>query len=218
MRVGRLHFRCAMRHREAALARFDAARCYAHLSALARSLDGQHWMVVSGLVEPLVNGRFARAHSDIDIAVPVASLRAIAEAANRGGYVLTTRVLRTHVSARIDLEAHLVIAPWMLDHRCRHLRLWRPTARGDLDETTFPAYVDVFPYALVDHQMHILDSGQRLPLRAPLFVEVPLPDGVRIPVEDPSYLDALRAARRRARLREAEAEAARSAAASPLEP
>lgn len=218
MRVGRLHFRFAMRRREAALARFDAAACYAQLSELARSLDGHCWMVVSGLVEPLVAGRFARSHSDIDIAVPVHSLRATADAVRRCGYVLTTRVLRTHVSARTDLEAHLVIAPWMLGPRSRHLRLWRTTARGGLDEATFPSYVDVFPYELVGRDMLILESGQRLPLRAPLWLEVSLPDGVRIPVEDPSYVDALRAARRRARLRAAEAEAARSAATSPLEP
>jgi len=218
MHVGRLHFRLAARSRAAALARFDPAACYAGLRELARSLDGHAWMVVSGLVEPLFSGRFARAHSDIDIAVPVDALRALADAVHRHGYVLTMRVLRTHLSTRDDVEAHLVVAPWMLDHRCRRLRLWRLTPRGDLDETTFPAYVDVFPYALVGQEMHILDSGQRLPLRAPLWHDVSLPGGARIPVEGPSYLDALKAARRRARMRAAERDAAGSATARPLEP
>jgi hypothetical protein len=218
MHVGRLHFRLAARQRAAALARFDASACYAGLRALAHGLAGQRWMVVSGLVEPLVNGRFSRAHSDIDIAVPVDSLRSMAEAACAHGYVLTMRVLRTHLTARADLEAHLVVAPWMLDVRCRHLRLWRCTSRGALDESTFPAYVDVFPYALAGDEMHILDSGQRLPLRAPLWRDVPLPDGARIPVEDPSYLDALKVARRNARMRETARRASGSAAASPLEP
>jgi hypothetical protein len=218
MHVGRLHFRLAARQRASALARFDAAACYARLSELARSLDGERWMVVSGLVEPLVNGRFVRAHSDIDIAVPVGSLRTMAEAVDRYGYALTTRVLRTHVSARADLEAHLVVEPWMLAHRCRRLRLWRLTPRGDLDESTFPPYVDVFPYELVGRQLHILDSGQRLPLRAPLWRDVALPDGASVPVEDPSYVEALKAARRLARLRDATRGAPGSAAASPLEP
>lgn len=222
MHVGRLHFRLAGRDRAAALSRFDAAACYAGLRDLAACLDGHPWMVVSGLVEPLVNGRFARAHSDIDIAVPIASLRAAAEAARRRGYALTTRVLRTHATLRSDLEAHLRIEPPMLRRRHRRLRLWRLDMGGEFDERRFPAYVDVFPYDLVDHRMHILDSGQRLPLRGALWTRIPLPGGVCVPVEDPYYVEALRESRRRTRLGEAPAVhaavPASSAAASLLEP
>ena len=196
MRVGRLHFRYARRERAHALARFDATSCYAGLRRLADALAGERWMVVSGLVEPLVRGQFARAHSDIDIAVPVESLASMATSVERCGYVLTTRVLRTHVSASEDLEAHLRVDAWMLALRRRHLRLWRLDASGDLDESTFPAYVDVFPYALAGDALHILDSGQRLPLHLPISVDVALPGGIVVPVEDPCYLDALRAARR----------------------
>lgn len=199
MRVGRLHFRYATRERAHALARFDAASCYAGLRRLASALDGQPWMVVSGLVEPLFRGRFARAHSDIDIAVPVESLGAVAAAARRRGFVVTTRVLRTHASRREDLEAHLRVEPSLLAWRRRHLRLWRLDDDGELDESRFPAYVDVFPYALCPRWMHILDSGQRLPLRLPLSRDVALPGGTTVPVEDPSYVEALQAARRVAR-------------------
>jgi hypothetical protein len=220
MHVGRLHFRLAERHRDAVLARFDAAACYAGLRELAASLDGHPWMVVSGLVEPLVGGRFSRPHSDIDIAVPVAGLRAMAEAVLRRGYAMTTRVLRTHVSADADIEAHLRIEPWMLPTRCRHLRLWRLDRNGEFDERTFPAYVDVFPYDLVDDRMHILDSGQRLPLRGALSIPVPLPGGPSVPVENPCYVEALRESRRRARSGEVALPPApsRSAAAPSLEP
>lgn len=198
MHVGRLHFRLAGRRRAAALARFDAADCYARLRELARALDGHPWMVVSGLVEPLVNGRFARAHSDIDIGVPVAALPAVAVAARGGGFALTTRVLRTHATTGADLEAHLSIDPWMLARRARRLRLWRLDAAGALDERRFPAYVDVFPYDIVGDRLHILDSDQWLPMRGGLSRRVRLPCGCTVPVEEPSYVDALREARRRA--------------------
>jgi len=198
MHVGRLHFRLAWRRRAAALARFDAAACYARLRELAEALDGHPWMVVSGLVEPLVNGRFARAHSDIDIAVPLAALRAAAEAARRDGFVLTTRVLRTHATADADLEAHLCIEASTLPRRARRLRLWRLDASGSLDERRFPAYVDVFPYDIVGDRLHILDSDQWLPIRGALTLQARLPCGCAVPVEHPGYLEALREARRRA--------------------
>ncbi|HEY8241938.1 MAG: hypothetical protein ACHQJ7_03985 [Vicinamibacteria bacterium] len=199
MHVGRLHVRYAARRREAALSRFDADACYAGLRDLARVLDGQRWMVVSGLVEPLVRGRFTRAHSDIDIAVPVDALVPMARVASARGYALTTRALRTHVSTGVDLELHVRIEPWMLAHRRRRLRLWRLDRNGRIDESRFPAYVDVFPYVLEGREMHILDSGQRLPLRESLCQDVALPEGTRVPVELPCYVDALKASRRRAR-------------------
>jgi hypothetical protein len=199
MHVGRLHVRCAARRREAALSRFDADACYAGLRDLARVLGGQRWMVVSGLVEPLVRGRFTRAHSDIDIAVPVDAVAPVARAALAGGYAITTRVLRTHVSRDDDVEVHVALAPWMLAYRCRRLRLWRVRRDGALDESRFPAYVDVFPYALVGREMHILDSGPRLPLADVLCHDVALPGGMRVPVELPLYVEALKAARQRAR-------------------
>lgn len=200
MHVGRLHFRLAGRDRAAALSRFDPDACYAGLRELAACLDGHPWMVVSGLVEPLVNGSFARAHSDIDIAVPIASLPAVAEAACRRGYAFTTRVLRMRATPRCDLEAHLRIGTLGLRLRHRRLRLWRLDAAGELDERRFPAYVDVFPYDLVDDRMHILESGQRLPLRGTLWIAVALPGGARVPVEHPYYVEALRESRRRTRL------------------
>ena len=199
MHVGRLHVRYAARRREAVLSRFDADACYAGLRDLARVLDGQRWMVVSGLVEPLVRGRFTRAHSDIDIAVPADALAPLARTGVARGSALTSRALRTHVSPGVDLELHLRIEPWMLAYRRRHLRLWRLDRDGGLDESRFPAYVDVFPYVIEGREMHILDSGQRLPLREALCQEVALPEGTRVPVELPCYVDALKAARRRAR-------------------
>jgi hypothetical protein len=99
MHIDRLHLRLAGRRRSTALARFDPAICHARLRELAVALDGQPWMVVSGLVEPLTNGGFTRAHSDIDIAIPRDNLEAAAVAALRAGFVLTTRVLRTHLNS-----------------------------------------------------------------------------------------------------------------------
>ncbi|CAG0996022.1 hypothetical protein BURK1_02541 [Burkholderiales bacterium] len=198
MHLGRVHFRLAHRDRRAALARFDAASCYAGLCDLAASLRDHPWMVVSGLVEPLRCGRFTRAHSDIDIALPLPDLEAAARSVVRSGYALTVRVLRTHVSRAFDLELHLRIAPASLRKPRRHLRLWRLTAGGDLDERAFPPYIDVFPYVVADQHLHILDSGQRLAMRCPLAAEVSLPGGATVPVEDPYYLEALRTARRQA--------------------
>jgi hypothetical protein len=192
MRIGRLHLRLADRHRLAVLDRFDAAACYACLGALAASLRGHPWMVVSGLVEPLMSGRFTRAHGDIDIAVPLPNLGAAVAAVLQSGYVLTTRVLRTHLSSKFDLEAHLRIEPGLLAWRHRRLRLWRLTADGELDESVFPPYVDVFPFIVEGREMHILDSGRRLPLQRPLMITASLPGGGSVPVEDPCYLEALR--------------------------
>ena len=115
------------------------------------------------------------------------------------GFVLTVRVLRTHVSRAYDLEIHLRVEPHALRRHRRHLRLWRIRADGDLDERAFPPYVDVFPYVVADGHMHILDSGQRLELRCPLHSPISLPGGVCVPVEDPSYIDALRESRARSR-------------------
>jgi hypothetical protein len=175
-----------------ALARFDAAICYARLRELAVTLDGQPWMVVSGLVEPLTNGGFTRAHSDIDIAIPQDNLEAAAVAAQRDGFVLTRRVFRTHLTQGLDVEVHMRIDPGPLMRRCRRLRLWRLTADGDLDERVVPSYIDVFPYVLSDRKIWILDSGQTLDVRRPLAVQVTLPGGATIPVEDPYYVEALR--------------------------
>ena len=74
------------------------------------------------------------------------------------------------------------------------LRLWRLSAAGELDESGFPPYVDVFPYVLEGREMHILDSGRRLPLQQRLAISAALPCGTRVPVEDPCYLEALRTA------------------------
>ena len=214
MHVGRLHIRTAARRREAALGRFDPDACYAGLRDLARVLDGQCWMVVSGLVEPLVRGSFTRAHSDIDIAVPVDALVPMARVAAANGYALTTRALRTHVSRDLDVEVHVRLAPWMVAYRCRRLRLWRLGRDGAPDESRFPAYVDVFPYVLDGRALHILDSGQRLPLREQLWHDVALPGGTRVPVELPCYVDALKASRRRARELAGARDAAPGAAAT----
>lgn len=192
MRIGRVHLRWAARNRAVARARFDAQACYARLAELAAHLDGQPWMVVSGLVEPLTRGRFSRAHGDIDIAVPLENMGAVAAAALRSGLVLTTRILRTHVSRRYDLEAHLRIEPGFLARRHVRLRLWRLDSAGDLDESGFPPYVDVFPYVLEGREMHILDSGRRLPLQQRLAINAALPSGTMVPVEDPCYVEALR--------------------------
>ena len=195
MHFDRLHFRLAGRHRSAALARFDPATCYARLHELAATLDGQPWMVVSGLVEPLTNGGFTRAHSDIDIAIPQDNLEAAAVAALRDGYVLTTRIFRTHLTRALDVEGHLRVRPGPSSRRCRRLRLWRLTADGELDERVVPSYIDVFPYVLSDRKIWILDSGQRLDVRRPLALRVTLPGGATIPVEDPYYVEALRLSR-----------------------
>ncbi|HQU48250.1 MAG TPA: hypothetical protein PLM09_03820 [Casimicrobiaceae bacterium] len=199
MHLGRMHFRFAPRERQRAMARFNPTDCYTRLCDLASCLHAHPWMVVSGLVEPLRCGRFNRAHSDIDIAVPLADLEAAARAIVAAGFVLTVRVLRTHVSRAYDLEIHLRVEPHALRRHRRHLRLWRIRADGDLDERAFPPYVDVFPYVVADGHMHILDSGQRLELRCPLHSPISLPGGVCVPVEDPSYIDALRESRARSR-------------------
>lgn len=195
MHFDRLHLRLAGRRRASALARFDAATCYARLRELAATLDGQPWMVVSGLVEPLTNGGFTRAHSDIDIAIPRDHLEAAAAAALRNGFVMTTRVFRTHLNREFDAEGHLRIGPGRLMRRCRRLRLWRLTADGELDEGLAPSYIDVFPYVLSDRKIWILDGGQQLDVRRPLVITVSLPGGVTVPVEDPYYVEALRLAR-----------------------
>ncbi len=192
MRIGRLHLRLVKRHRSAVCPRFDATACYACLGALAASLHGQPWMIVSGLVEPLRSGRFDRTHSDIDIAVPLAHLCDATEAALRAGYVLTTRVLRTHWNRELDLEIHVCIDPRHLERRSRRLRLWRLTAAGELDDSGFPPYVDVFPYTVADGEMRILDTGDRMKLGCPLAVEISLPGGAVVPIEDPYYLKATR--------------------------
>jgi hypothetical protein len=196
MHIERLHVRLAERHRAAVLARFDPATCYARLRELAAALDGHPWMVVSGLAEPLTNGGISRAHSDIDIAIPRDALEVASAAALARGFVLTTRIFRTHLSASLDVEAHLRIDAAAAARRPRHLRLWRFSARGTLDESAVPAYIDVFPYLLSDRKLWILDSGQQLELRRPLVVQASLPDGTKVPVEDPYYVEALRCQRR----------------------
>ncbi len=198
MRIGRLHLRFAQRRRGAALARFDAGACYARLAELSDHLAGQPWMVVSGLVEPLTRGRFSRAHGDIDIAVPLENVGAVVAAALRHGLILTTRVLRTHLSREIDLELHLRIEPGFLARRHVRLRLWRLDTAGELDESGFPPYVDVFPYVLEGREMHILDSGRRVALQHRLWINAALPGGATVPVEDPCYVEALRNCSRRA--------------------
>jgi hypothetical protein len=195
MHIDRLHLRLAGRHRESALVRFDAATCYARLRELAVTLDGQPWMVVSGLVEPLTSGGFTRAHSDIDIGIPLDKLEAAALAMLRAGFVLTTRIFRTHLNRELDVEAHLRIGPGPLMRRCRRLRLWRLTDDGELDERIVPSYIDVFPYVLSDRKIWILDGGHRLDVRRPLVVPVSLPGGSTVPVEDPYYVEALRLSR-----------------------
>src|SRR5258708_17964060 len=110
MQVCNLHLRLAPRNRSVLLQRFDAAACYASLHELADGLRGHPWMVVSGLVEPLCDGLFTRAHSDVDIALPVEGFAAGVAAILRRGFILTNRVLRTHL-CRTDFEAHLRIHP-----------------------------------------------------------------------------------------------------------
>lgn len=195
MHIDRLHVRLAARHRSSALARFDATTCYARLRELAATLDGQPWMVVSGLVEPLTRGAFTRAHSDIDIAIPQDGLDAAATALLRAGFALTVRVLRTHLSRELDVEVHRSTGPGPLLRRSKRLRLWRLTADGDLDERAVPSYVDVFPYVLSGRSIRILDCNQSLDVRRPLIVHVSLRGGVTIPVEDPYYVEALRLSR-----------------------
>ena len=195
MHIDRLHLRLAARRRASALARFDAEICYARLRELAATLDGQSWMVVSGLVEPLTSGRFTRAHSDIDIAIPREGLDAAAAALLRAGYTLTTRLLRTHLTGDLDVEVHRRARPGPLLRRCRRLRIWRLTVDGELDERAVPSYVDVFPYVLDGRRIWIPDCGQSLEVRRPLVVQVSLPGGVTIPVEDPYYVEALRRSR-----------------------
>jgi hypothetical protein len=190
MHIGRLHLRLVKRRGGAASARFDAAACYERLGELASSLRGHPWMVVSGLVEPLLSGRFSRAHSDIDIAVPLESLAAAAAAVVRGGCVLTTRVLRTHLNRVYDLELHLRIAPGFLRWRHRRLRFWRLTIDGELDENNFPPYVDVFPYLLSGRELLVLDTGRRLTFQHRLATTATLPAGGIVPVEDPCHLKA----------------------------
>lgn len=195
MHIDRLHIRLADRRRASALARFNPSICYARLSELAFVLDGQPWMVVSGLVEPLTKGGFSRAHSDIDIAIPQDCLENAAAALLRAGFVLTTRIFRTHLNRDYDIEAHLRIGSGPLLQQCRRLRLWRLTVEGDLDETAVPSYIDVFPYVLMERKMWILDGGPPLDIRRPLALKVAIPGGITIPVEDPYYVDALRRSR-----------------------
>lgn len=159
-------------------------------------------MVVSGLVEPLTTGAFSRAHSDIDIAVPEDRLDAMVEAASRRGYVVTTRVLRTHASRRFDAELHWRVKPHESTRRWRHLRLWRPTQGGELDESVVPSYIDVFPYRLSDGEIWILDTGEHLAIRHPLAFPVDIPGGATVPVEDPYLLEALRNSRRSSETRD----------------
>jgi len=190
MRIGRLHIRAVRRGGAAAPALFDAAICYQRLGELAAYLNGHPWMVVSGLVEPLVNGRFSRTHSDIDIAVPVEHLVEVAAAIVRKGYVLTTRVLRTHLTRTLDLELHLRVEPGLLRWRTRRLRFWRLTADGELDEKTFPPYVDLFAYILRDRELLVVDNGLRLKFVNRLATTAVLPEGGVVPIEDPSHIKA----------------------------
>jgi hypothetical protein len=179
MHIGRLHLRLAGRHRAPALARFDPTLFYTRLRELAVTLDGQPWMVVSGLVEPLTNGGFTRAHSDIDIAIPRDALEAAATAVLRAGFVLTTRILRTHLNSEFDVEAHLRIAPGPLLRHCRRLRLWRLTADGELDERAVPSYIDVFPYVLSDRKLWILAAANASTCAARWSCECRSPGGSR---------------------------------------
>jgi hypothetical protein len=190
MRIGRLHIRVVKRRGGSTPAPFDAATCYQRLGELADTLHGHPWMVVSGLVEPLLSGRFSRPHGDIDIAVPVEHVEGAAAAVVRKGFILTTRVLRTHLGPRYDIEAHLRIAPGMLRWRYRRLRFWRLNADGELDESAFPPYVDLFPYILKERELLVVDTGWRLRFQNQLATSAMLPAGVTVPVEDPSHIKA----------------------------
>jgi hypothetical protein len=197
MRLGRLHLRVMTRSPEALRERFDAAACFACLVELVHALAGHQWMVVAGLVEPLLRGAFSRAHSDVDIAVPLAHLDGVARAAVAVGYVMTTRLMRSKLPHDGNLELHLRLEPGglMLELRPRRLRLWRLDARGEFDENRFPPYVDVFPFVADDKELRILDGGWRLPLGLPIVRAARLADGVEVPVVDPSYVQALRVLR-----------------------
>jgi hypothetical protein len=193
MRLGRLHLRVAPRNSEALRERFEAAACLACLRELTHALAGHPWMVVAGLVEPLLRGGFSRGHTDVDIGVPLAHLDELARAASAVGYMMTTRLMRSKWGANRNLELHLHVKPGdrILTLRPRRLRLWRLDARGRLDDNRFPPYVDVFPFVADDKELHILDDDWRLPLGLPIVRAARLPDGVVVPVVDPSYVHAL---------------------------
>jgi hypothetical protein len=199
MRLGRLHFRVTTRRREALQERFNAADCRACLIELERALAGHPWMVVAGLVEPLLRGDFSRRHSDMDIAVPLAHVKDVARAAKAAGYVMTTRLMRAKLAPDRDLEMYLQVEPGgrVLGQRPRRLRLWRLDARGRLDETRFPPYIDMFPFVADDKELRVLDGDWRLPLHLPIVRHARLPEGVAVPVEDPSYVHAMHVLRTR---------------------
>jgi hypothetical protein len=187
VRLGPLHLRFVRRSDDAAPFRFDAAECLQRLGELACSLRGLPWMVVSGLVEPLIRGRFSRSHGDVDIAAPAGHLGPVVAALVRHGYLLTTRVLRTHLDRAWDLELHLRIAPALLALRRRRLRLWRTDAHGRFDEGRFPRYVGLYAYRLDGRELEVLDTGWRLRFPGSIAMSVELPGGRSIPVERPGF-------------------------------
>jgi hypothetical protein len=118
----------------------------------------------------------------------------VARAAVAAGYVVTRRVMRYQIAPDRNLELHLQLPPinGLLAWRVRWLRLWRLDSRGQLDGKRFPPYVDLFPFVTDDKEMRILDGNWRLPLSLPILHETRLPSGGLVPVENPSYMHALR--------------------------
>jgi hypothetical protein len=157
-------------------------------------------MVAGGLVEPLLRGAFNRAHSDVDIEVPMVHLKEVAQAAGTLGYVMTVRLARIKLTVDRNLELYLCVRPSnrLLAWRSRHLRLWRLNARGQLEENRFPSYIDVFPFVLDEKELHLLDGDFHLPLGPAIVREAKLPNGITVPVQDPFYVNALRCAQSQA--------------------
>jgi hypothetical protein len=107
--------------------------------------------------------------------------------------------MRCKLTPERDLELYLRLEPgdWLLTRRPRRLRLWRLDGRGRLDDKRFPPYVEVFAFVTGDREMRILDGDWRLPLHLPIVREARLPEGITVPVEDPSYVQALHVLRAR---------------------
>ena len=138
-----------------------------------------------GLVEPLTNGGFTRAHTDIDIAIPQDEQRGRGDELMHAGIwwrLASCERISTVISTSSCIGAR-VPGPCCGAASACAFGDSPPTASRRERRAVLRRRV---PLRAERAQDPDLDGGQSLDVRRPLVVHVALPGGVTIPVEDPT--------------------------------